>query len=150
MPFPPGWVASVGKGLPLPSGRRSLRFFGRGTATANFNDSAYNFAAQAGALSFPVSPVVAVGQPVPVQGLATPTGGQAAAPSAQAAPVTTQSSHTLRIANDDAGSAELEFSFDGVTVHGVVRAGEAVTYVDRFETGIAVRGDGVAFRVEAW
>jgi len=153
MAFPPGWAAEAGKGLPFTSGRRSLRFFVRGTATAEFSDRAYNFAAQAGAFTIPRSPVVAPGSagssgfPATV-GVGTPMGGQAGLPAAQATPVTTQASHSIRVSNE--GASELEFSFDGVTVHGALLAGEKVVYLDRYETGIAVRGDGMAFRIEAW
>jgi hypothetical protein len=44
----------------------------------------------------------------------------------------------------------LEFSFDGVNVHGFVLAGTESYYQKRHEGGIAVRGAGATFHVEAW
>jgi hypothetical protein len=46
--------------------------------------------------------------------------------------------------------ADLEFSFDGVNVHGKVLAGTEVVYWDRHESGIALRGLGSVFVLEAW
>lgn len=161
MPFPPGWDAAAGRGLPLPSGVRSMRFFASGNTTANFADAAWNFAVSpAGgadrSMMIPTAPrvdpgdEVASGAPVtPV--VSSPIGGQTTAPALQYTPVTTQAAYAIRIHND--GAASIEFSFDGITVHGVVRTGEKLEYRRRFETGIALRGAGgvaVAFRVEAW
>jgi len=49
--------------------------------------------------------------------------------------------------------AGLEYSFDGVTVHGIVEANSTATYLTRIEGGIAVRNATVAiatFHIEAW
>ena len=46
--------------------------------------------------------------------------------------------------------ADLEFSFDGVNVHGKVTAGTEVIYWDRHESGIAFRGNTSVFVLEAW
>jgi len=51
--------------------------------------------------------------------------------------------------------AILEFSFDGETVHGKITGGTAEPfrneYRDRYEAGIAVKGDvGAAFVIEVW
>ena len=45
---------------------------------------------------------------------------------------------------------DLQFSFDGTTVHGFVLAGTQATYEKRHEGGISVRGAGVTYHVEAW
>jgi hypothetical protein len=55
---------------------------------------------------------------------------------------------TIRICND--GGAALEYSFDGTNVHGKLLAAEQTIFRHRFEAGIAVRGAGAVFRIEAW
>ncbi len=55
---------------------------------------------------------------------------------------------TIRIINT--GGGDLEISFDGVNVHGLVPSGEIFTYRNRFEAGVAVRENGVSFVIEAW
>jgi len=62
---------------------------------------------------------------------------------------------TIVIYNDSAIPADgIEFSFDGVNVHGVVFAGEKLVYRERHEAGIAIRTLGVggacSVRIEAW
>jgi len=57
--------------------------------------------------------------------------------------------HSQAIAITNAGAALLEFSFDGVNVHGAVPAGARHVFGDRHEAGIAVRGVA-AFVIEAW
>lgn len=161
MPLPPGWIADAG--LPLPSGRRSLRFFKTAAATANFADSAYNFAVPGSGsgtdASLQVPPSVKVeagderGSGSPASGtVSTPMGGQRdVAPASQAAPVTTQAAYAIRICNDGAGA--LEYSFNGTDVHGLIKANEQPVYLQRYEPGIAVRGVAGAtptFRIEAW
>jgi hypothetical protein len=44
----------------------------------------------------------------------------------------------------------IQFSFDGVNVHGEVAAGETTIYWDRHESGIALRGGGFTYLLEAW
>lgn len=44
---------------------------------------------------------------------------------------------------------DLNFSFNGTDDHGFVPDGEAQTYWDRHEGGIAVKGSGT-FHIEAW
>lgn len=56
-------------------------------------------------------------------------------------------SYTIQIT---AVTANVEFSFDGTNVHGIVLAGETKQYQKRHEGGIAVRGAGATFYVEAW
>ncbi len=48
-----------------------------------------------------------------------------------------------------ATTTDLNISFDGVTDHGFIPAGEAQVYWDRYEGGIAVKGAGT-FHIEAW
>lgn len=158
MPFPPGWA--LNQGLPLPSGRRSLRFFVAASTTANFEDRAWNFAVApvaGNALQVPPSVKIEPGDEVasgsaPSGVVSTPMGGQRnLAPSAHAAPVTTQAAYGLRVCND--GGTAIEFSFDGANVHGVVLPNSEETFLNRLETGISVReplGGTIAFRVFAW
>ena len=158
MPLPPGWVTN--QGLPLPSGRRSLRFFVAGNTTANFADNAWNFAVApvaGNALTIPPSVKVSPGAEVasgaaPSAVVSTPMGGQRnVAPASQASPVTTQGTYGIRVCND--GGTAIEFSFDGVNVHGIVLANSEQTFLNRIEAGIAVRepgGGSIAFRVFAW
>lgn len=56
-------------------------------------------------------------------------------------------SRSIRI---KAAGGALEFSFDGVNIHGRVSDGEDITYWDRHESGIAIRGAGMTFLLEAW
>lgn len=53
---------------------------------------------------------------------------------------------SLRIFNDGTAGADsdLEFSFDGANLHGVVKAGESLYYEHRYEAGITLRHAGVA------
>ena len=46
--------------------------------------------------------------------------------------------------------ANVQYSFDGTTVHGIVLAGTYGEYDHRHEGGIAVRGVGSTFHIEAW
>ena len=54
---------------------------------------------------------------------------------------------TILVNND--GAADLEVSFDGINVHGLVLPSEERVYRARREGGIAVRG-ATDFRIEAW
>jgi hypothetical protein len=57
---------------------------------------------------------------------------------------------TIRLVNDEAPlGANLEYSFDGTNVHGLLKPEEEFVYRGRAEAGIAVRGSA-AFRCEAW
>lgn len=139
MPFPANWP-------PRPStGVRSIRFFVSGTGTANFADNAYLFIEGAGANPFVPAPDVPYGSGVTVNNPLTPTGTGAT----QAPVVPAQIwSGTMRVCND--GGSALEFSFDGINVHGRLLPGDDFSYRNRYEAGISLRGNGVAFRVEAW
>lgn len=55
----------------------------------------------------------------------------------------------IRIENTGATNP-LEFSFDGVNVHGIVPAGEIREYFGRREAAIAVRSTTTTFVIEAW
>lgn len=144
MAFPVGWPPRVSSGM------RSIRVYIADTATAAFADRAYLFVDQAGANTYTPLPYVAPGSDAAVAVPAAPSGtGQSfydSAPSASPKPMIW--SYAIRIYND--GGSNLEFSFDGTNVHGVIKAGQSELYVQRVEAGIALRGAGVAFRVEAW
>lgn len=136
MPFPAGFPPRS------PSNRRSIRFYVSGSATANFDDSAYIFAQDTGANTYTPLPIIAPGD------VTTPV--HVGSPSS---PVSTDAellvfSGSIRIYND--GGGDLEFSFDGTNVQGVVKASKDALYNFRYEAGIAVRGAGIAFRIEAW
>jgi len=142
MPFPTSWPPRASSGI------KSLRFYVTSTATGLFSDKGYMFAEQTTANPHVPLPVVVPGSNAPVvvpneagTGLATPTSTGAEGPVAQIW------AGNIRIT---ATTADLEFSFDGVTVQGLVKAGESVLYRQRFESGIAVRGIGSVFRIEAW
>lgn len=145
MPFPAGWPPRA------PSGTRSLRFFRSGNATADFSDNAFLFS-EAGSNAYVPLPYVAPGSSLPVSIGVTPSGTgqipQDANPVNGPAPHPMVWSRCIRVKND--GAANLEFSFNGTDSHGLVRAGEERFYWDRIESGISVRGAGVAFRIEAW
>jgi len=159
MPFPPGWP-------PRPSPvRPSLRFYVSDTATVAFTDKAYLFFDQAGAFPYKPTPWVRPGSTDPVHvGDTTvsgsPMGGRqiaedAAPPSHQNPPATQQASphpnawcFQLLVRNH--GGGDLEISFDGTTVQGLVPTGETRIY-ERHESGVAVRSPaGVVFSIEAW
>lgn len=143
MAFPTSWPPRVSSGV------RSIRFYATDTATAAFSGKAYMFAEQASANPYTSLPVIAPGSNTSVvvpnisgSGLATPvpvTGAEG--------PVAQIWSGNLKIS---VTVADLEFSFDGTSVHGLVKAGETVIYRQRYESGIAVRGLGAVFQIEAW
>lgn len=152
MAFPTGWPPRRPR-----STRRSLRFYVTDTATALFDDKAYLFIDDADANPYTPLPYVAPGSSTPVELGSQPLGTGAAPqdanlsqtdPSKQALPKAAVWSGSIRICNDGGGT--LEFSFDGTTVHGKLLANETVIYRDRIESGIAVRGLGVTYRIEAW
>lgn len=49
-----------------------------------------------------------------------------------------------------ATSGTIEFSFDGVNVHGSVASGGDDWFFERVEGGIAVRGNTFGYVIEAW
>ena len=137
MPFPEGWPPRK------PSGIRSIRFYVTGTGSANFDDNAFLFSDGVGANSHTPLPVVEPGSSEDVTLEANPmAGGQ----NDLGAPKPMAFSKFVQIT---AASAAVEFSFDGINVHGTVPAGERRT-MERYEAGISIRGVGATFVVEAW
>jgi len=156
MALPTGWPPRVC------SGRRSIRFYKTGAASGVFADNAFLFSDDATANTFTPLPVVKAGDVTPP---GTPPGttpgtittlppvpsGTGQQPGKD--PDYKQEVHpmiwaqTIRI---QAVGGDLEFSFDGNNVHGIVLAGKEATYRMRFEAGIAVRGAATAFYIEAW
>jgi hypothetical protein len=142
MPLPSGWPPRA------PSGRRSVRVYIAGNTTANFADNAYLFSDVAGANTYTPMPYVAPGGERTTVNLGNnPLGGGRTDP---AAPKTMIWCNTMKIIND--GLQNLEFSFDGTLVHGVILPGETLEFRERMEAGISVRGPGgaTAWRVFAW
>ena len=135
---------------------RSLRFFVRGVATAVFDGAAYLFIDGAGANPYSPTPVVTPGSSTPAVLLTEPAGtgrfpqdvNPTVDPSAQAMPKAAVWAYGIMVVNDGAG--ELEVSFDGTNVHDVLKQNETHTYLNRHESGISVRGNGLADRISAW
>lgn len=153
MAFPSSWPPRV------PSGTRSIRFYLTGTTTVNFSDNAYIFADQTAANTYSPLPYVKPGSRDAVTVPLTPVGSgrnandanpDPAAGAVAPPPAKMIWARALRISNT--GASDLEISFDGVNVHGYIKANTEVQYIDRFEAGIAVRGAGGTgtFRIEAW
>jgi hypothetical protein len=160
MAFPYGWPPR-----PCPS-VRPLRFFASGTSGAAFSDNAYLFGTDAvsGALAPSANispmPVVPPGSTAPTT-LGNPPvgGGSPVAADDGAIPegeiVAMRYAGTIQISNDSVVAGDnIEVSFDGTNVHGVIVPGETRRYQDRHEAGIAIRTQPTkgnsAFRVEAW
>lgn len=171
MAFPVGWP-------PRPaSASRSIRFYRTGTSTANYDSNAFLFGDDLGANVVAPLPYVAPGSvaPVhvggvaldtastpPVYGSGSPVGGgqeaKDAAPRTHAnAPFTQEAvpkpmlwANTIVVRNKGAGN--LLISFDGTNDHGRVNANEVREFRNRYEAGIAVKGDGATpdFEIEAW
>lgn len=156
MPLPAGWPAP-----PCPN-VRSGRYYVTATATANFEDCAYLFggvlpATVAAVMNISPTPYVAPGaESTPTTLPQHPLGGGRDPRDAKhnaTISVGTRQGYVwmanIRICND--GGAALEYSFDGTNVHGKILATDApVIYRARYEAGIAVRGNGATFRIEAW
>lgn len=140
MAFPAAWPPRV------PNGLRSIRFFTSGTGTANFSDNAFMFLDGAGANVYSPTPIVPYGTDAVVNNPLNPTGTGITTAPPLIHPMLW--SGNIRICND--GSGVLEFSFDGVNIHGRLLTAEVLSYRNRYEAGIAIRGAGLAFRVEAW
>lgn len=154
MAFPEGWP-------PIQGTYRSLRVYHGGTSTTNFADNAWLFPPQTDPLPY-VKPgstdPVAIGNQTTRTG--TPMGGgrnlndvnpTTSDPALQPPPVPVATSRGIYIANDG-GVNNLEFSFDGTNVHGMIPPGGEITFTDMYEAGISVRGvgGGTAFRVIVW
>ena len=157
MAFPNGWPPRVA------TGRRSIRVYITGTATAAFSDNAYLFSQVPSANTFQPTPYVPAGQESAAPGWAPtnlplpPMGGgrnpndavpdPRLNPAVPPPPVPMIWSNSIKISNN--GAAPLFFSFDGVNIHGVVAANTVFWYWNRYEAGIALQGSS-AFVVEAW
>jgi hypothetical protein len=171
MAFPIGWPPRAA------SGRRSIRFYRTGTATVNYDGNAFLFYDDIGANVVAPLPYVAPGSvtPVhvggvafdtaaspPVYGSGSPSGtgqnAKDAAPREHAnAPYTSEAApkpqiwaNTIVVRNKGAGA--LFISFDGTNDHGRLLAGEVREFRQRYEAGIAIKGDGATpdFEIEAW
>jgi len=157
MAFPVGWPPRVA------SGRRSIRVYLTGTATASFSDNAFLFSEVPHANTFQPTPYVPPGQESAAPGW-TPTslplppmgGGQNAHdanpdpvlnPPVPGPPTPMIWSNSIKITNK--GGAILYFSFDGINIHGEVAANSVFWYWTRYEAGISFQGS-TAFSCEAW
>jgi hypothetical protein len=154
VPFPNGWPPRR-----TGQGNGALRFYVEGVATALFEDNAWLFSQppEGSSLWVPL-PVVPPGGGVST-GLAPtvippfPGGGQ----NDLGAPVPMAWSTMIRVVNLGTVEGDLEISFDGTNVHGLVgnanSAANEFVY-ERCEAGISVRGANgnvaVPFRIEAW
>jgi hypothetical protein len=147
MAFPTGWPPTPAANI------RSIRVFVKGTTTAAFADNAWLFHQVPGADPYVSTPEVPYGSSMVVAVPYTPMGGGPSVTRGVADPEPLLWCGTLRICNDDLANV-LEFSFDGVNVHGRVGPKEQAVYRNRHEAGIALRfpaaGAAAAFRVEAW
>lgn len=138
MAFPADWPPRTG------SGQKNIRVYSTGALTANFDDNAFHFSAVVGANPYTPLPVVLPGSSATVNVGPNPMGtGQNDLGSITPAIF----SESLRIT---ATGAAVEFSFDGINIHGVVAAGTTVAYDKRRESGIALRGVGATYVIEAW
>lgn len=148
MAFPTGWPPRPATGI------RSLRFFAEGTATANFSDSAYLFASGTGANPYTSLPVVQPGGdtsrfPVPPATVVpNPPYGGGTVDFGAGTPMIWSFQIQIRLVS----GARLEFSFDGTNIAGVLLSSDASMPIiyQRSEAGIAVRGAGCVFSIEAW
>lgn len=157
MAFPVGWPPRPASGL------RSIRFYQRGLATANFTDKAFLFADQATADTYTRTPVLRSGDETTVVHVGdstkggSPMGAGPGTVSQPPVPGTDDSTHpslwSRTILVQNLGGADLEISFDGVNVHGLIPVAAvpaAVMYRERYEAGIAIRGAGATFVITAW
>ena len=135
MPFPTGWPP------PVPSTMRCIRFFVRGTTTALFSDNAYLFVDGVGANTYIPLPNVLPG--AGVSNSKDP--GPHVVPAIAGTGVRGDDPHpaiwaTEQIRVVNWGGADVEFSFDGLNVHGIARDDEDRRLWQRHEAGIALRG----------
>lgn len=147
MALPVGWP-------PRPAeGRRSIRVYSTGTTTAAFSGNAILFSQITGANTFVPTPIVPPGaEHLTVHNgnyLAggTPSGGGAMT----GQPTVSNMIWSMGIRILNTGANDLQFSFDGTNVHGVVQSGKEVIYNWRHEAGIALKSTvATTFVVEAW
>jgi hypothetical protein len=139
MAFPTGWPPRVASTV------RSIRFYAKGIPTPDFADNALLFADGVGANPFLPVPAVRPGEDVSKPFYSGPH-------AVPLAPMGTSEregdphamiwSGTIWIMNT--GSGVLQFSFDGVNVHGEVPPSpyHQRIFRNRYEAGIAFRGGG--------
>ena len=172
MAFPPGWETDKGF-APVPGIGQNLRFFrAASTGAGGFGDAAYSFADTETPQK--PTPYITPGSTAPVAfGDRSFRGGvlgggndprDAATfypfdattvgnPVTNKQPVAVNLRYAISIQVRNKGAADIELSFDGTTVHGIVPAGTTRLYDKRREAGISLRGVAlavVAFEVEAW
>lgn len=158
MAFPDDWVAISGGGLKRPENIRGARVYYAGTATANFIDTNVAFRDLPGAAPYDQTVIIKPGAEKATISLSrSPSGGTVRASPFDAAGTTPLKPQVwvryLQIWHMGNVNVDLEFSFDGVDVHGVLEDRGTpyfVLYPDRYEGGIALRGLGVEFKVEGW
>lgn len=153
-----------------PSSRRSLRLFIQDVAPVSglYADSAFLFFDQTGANPYVPAPLVAPGDIAAqvyhgsYQAGGSPSGTRrdpavlrgafAAGVIENRPPPPVIFTQTIRIFND--GGIDLEFSFDGISTHGIIKPLDPpLTYRHRYESGIAFRcavGSTCSFRLEGW
>lgn len=148
MPFPQGWPPRIS------SGQTTIRFYVTGTASTLFEDSAHLFIDGTGANPYTPLPQVRPGEDVsapdsdgPHEVSPNPAGTGENDPGSPKAMIW---SKEILVVNND-GTNAIEFSFDGVNVHGRVEP-NSERKMFRQEAGIAIRGVAgtPAYRVEAW
>jgi hypothetical protein len=149
MAFPDGWPPRVA------TGQRNIRFYMVVNPTsANFADNAFLFADQATANPYTPLPFVRPGDDVSNPHYSGPH--NIGANPAGTGQLDKDAPHPMiwseRIHITNTGGNDIEISFDGTNVHGVIPAGTTREYEDRREAGIALRSPGGASsaRVEAW
>lgn len=133
--FPVNWPPPHG------SGRHTLRFYASGTTTELYADNAFNFADNPIHNSILPLPTVTSSDIPAVGALPPPTHAVPRAPAGTVGSGTALSktpflwANSLHVFND--GSGDLNISFDGTNLHGVIKAGKDHLYRNRMEAGIA-------------
>lgn len=156
MTLPAGWPPRPGSSL------RSIRFYATGTGTTSYADNAFLFINGSGANVYTPLPPVSPSQQTTITGTAELTNASTVVPSiagtgqdpvdrspqdASLPPVAQIQSMGIRVT---AVSANVTISFDGTNDHGLVLSGTTAVYYRRHEAGIAVKGSGSTFYIEAW
>lgn len=148
MPFPVGWPPRPEEGM------RNIRVFIEGETEGDFENKAFLFFDVVGAVQTVPTPIVEPGSTETVNLGTPPFGGGVSTPDDPKPQIW---SDNVRVVNLDPTNF-LEFSFDGVNVHGKIGPESGLSYRNRSEGGIALRGkspanvivDNVPFIVEAW
>ncbi len=135
MAFPIGWP-------PKPaSSNRSIRAFKSSATTTDWADNAFIFSDLPGANTYTAKPVVRAGLEMTQIDIGT---------SPSSTSVAQICANTIQVTND--GSVDIEVTFDGTNIQGIVKQSETICWRDRREAGIAVRtaSSSSAYRIEAW